>query len=89
VVTAVSPSFGVLYRPCSDHIQVDIEETALQMRSCLNSSRVVTIFPKRAFAVLSCVIFLACSAGDQLDHGGDIVSPATIPDNEVDMLCES
>jgi hypothetical protein len=59
------------------------------MRSCLNSSRVVTIFPKRAFAVLSCVIFLACSAGDQLDHGGDIVSPATIPDNEVDMLCES
>jgi hypothetical protein len=76
----------VLYHPGTHHIQIDIEETALQMLSGLNGSRMVAILPKRTLSMFFSVVFLTGATGDQLDRVGDSVFTPAIPNNEVDMV---
>jgi hypothetical protein len=86
MVPAVPPFFGVLDSPRADHVEVDIGETPLEMFSCLDGGRMVTIFPKGTLSTFPGIVLLARPPGDQLDQIGNLVLSSPIPDDEVDMV---
>jgi hypothetical protein len=52
----------------------------------LHGGGMITIFPKGAFTTFPLIIFLACSARDQLHGLGDDLFPFNIPYDEVNMV---
>jgi hypothetical protein len=86
MVTAVPPLFGMLDSPRAHHVEVDISETPLEMFSCLDGGRMVTIFPKGTLTTFPGIVLLARSPGDQLDQIGNLVLSSPVPDDDVDMV---
>ena len=63
-IAAVSPLVRVLDYPGANHVQVDIEQTALKVFVGFDGGGMITVFPKRAMPVLALVVLLRGSACD-------------------------
>jgi hypothetical protein len=72
--------------PCSNHVQVDINHAPYEMFSALNSGGVITVFPECPFAAFSLIVFLAATAGHQLQGPWQNVTGAAINYQEMDMV---
>jgi len=48
----------------------------------------ITVFPKRTVSILSLVVFLTGSTGNQLNGFRNNISPAAVNYKKMDMLCE-
>jgi hypothetical protein len=70
----------------TNHIQINIDHTLNQMRIRLHRGRVITILPKRTIPTFPLIIFLTCSARDQLHRLGDNVSSLVISYNKVNRV---
>jgi hypothetical protein len=47
-IPAVRPLCGMLYHSCADHIEVNVYNTTMQMRTGLDGSGVIAALPERA-----------------------------------------
>jgi hypothetical protein len=85
VITGSIPFGRVTNLADSDHIQIDIYDTLMEMGIRFNSSGVIAVFPERSLPVLSLIELLGGSTGDQLHALRDNI-PAAIKNQKVDMV---
>jgi len=76
----------VAYDPCTNHIEIDIEEALNQVAACFHSRRMITIFPVCPLPILPLIIFLTSPSCNQLNGIRDYVSFAVVSDKEVDVV---
>lgn len=54
-----------------DHIQIDINNASPQIVTGFYRCGMITVFLKSAFTILAAIVFLAKSAGNELNRSGD------------------
>jgi hypothetical protein len=65
------PLGGVLDHAGAYHVQIDIDEAAMQVLVSLDRRGVVTVLPESAPAPLALIVFLPCAPGDELHAPGN------------------
>ena len=63
-ISAGKPLCGVLDHPGSNHVQVDVHDTAVQMFVGADRRGVIAIFSERSMVLLALVVLLRRAAGD-------------------------
>jgi hypothetical protein len=56
----------MINRACTNHVQINVYQTVMQVLIRFDRGSVITVFPKRAMSVLALIVFLRRPAGDQL-----------------------
>jgi hypothetical protein len=55
------------YGARTNHVEIDVDQTPMQMLVGFDGRRVITILPERPMPIFPLVIFLRRSSGDELD----------------------
>jgi hypothetical protein len=85
VIAAFIPFQWLCNNSGTNHIQINIDHATHEMPVSLYNRRVIAIFPKRTFTILSLIVFLSCSSSYQLHAlGNNILS--RINHHEVDVV---
>ncbi len=75
----------MFHNTCTDHIQIDIDETTHKMTVGFNCNSMIAIFPESAFSLFSLIIFLCSPASYQLNTFGNSIFFG-IDDKEVNVI---
>ena len=62
----------------SHHIQVDVDDAAVQVMIGFDCRGVIAVFPECAFALLAQVVLLCSATCDKLNALGDDIGPAVL-----------
>jgi hypothetical protein len=68
-----------------NHVQLNVDHTAMQMLVGLNSGGVIAVFPERPLLAFALVIFLRGAPGDELHTLGDDVA-SSVFDEKVNVI---
>ena len=69
----------------TNHVEINVNDTAMQMLVGFDSSGVITILPERPVSILALVIFLRSAPGDELHTLGNDVWPC-VSDEQVNVI---
>lgn len=70
----------------SNHVHINIHDTANQVVSIFDNGGMITVFPKRTPAIFSLVELLTHSAGNELHRLGDNPSGLIVINQQMDMI---
>ncbi len=87
IIPAECPFPWVTDNTGTNHIQINIYQTSDQMRSRLNGSGMVSVFPESTFSFLPPVKFPYCPSCNELNRYRDDIF-FSIVHQQVDMLCD-
>jgi hypothetical protein len=74
------------YSPCTNHVQININQALNQMGIRLYGRSVISIFPKGSLTVLPLIVFLTCPARDQLHRFWYNPLSLIIPYHQMNMV---
>lgn len=80
------PECRVINDAGSDHVQINIHNTANEVVTIFNNCRMITIFPKRTPAMFTLVELLAYSTGNELYRLGNNPLALIIMNQQMDMI---
>jgi hypothetical protein len=82
---AFLPLHGMIYHARADHVEIDIDQTAMQVLVILDSRGVITIFPECSLTILALVVLPRRTAREELHALRNRVC-SRIFDEEVDVI---
>ena len=73
------------HRAGAHHVQINVGDTAVQVRVCLNGGCVIAVFPERALSGFSAVVLLCTLSCHQL-HAARSRVTASVQDQQVNVI---
>jgi len=77
-ITAVHPFERMIHCAGPNHVEVDVNQAAMQVFVGLDRRGVITVLPERPVSILALVVFLRRSPGDELHTLRDNISAGVL-----------
>ena len=79
-------TFDVRVYPVAHHVQVDVDQTAMQVLVGFDSRGMITVFPERSLPPFALIVFLCGASSDNCSSAESRAGLCPSPEDEYDYL---